>query len=51
MMLKVGHPVIALERQEFAGIGVKGMKTGDIRELTEAEVVQLRRLAGLSERD
>ena len=51
MMLKVGHPVLALERQEFAAIGVKGMKTGEIRELTDREVAGIRKLAGLSERD
>ena len=49
MLLKVGHPVLALERQEFAGIGVKGLKTGVMRELTEPEVARLRKLAGLSD--
>jgi pseudouridine synthase len=51
MLLKVGHPVLALERREFAGIGLSGLKVGQVRELTPPELGRLRELAGLSERD
>ena len=45
MMLKVGHPVLELRRESFAGITLRGMKHGQVRELTAAEVRRLREMA------
>ncbi len=45
MMLKLGHPVLELRRQSFAGLTLRGMKLGEVRELTAAEVQQLQALA------
>jgi pseudouridine synthase len=42
MMLKVGHPVLELRRQSFAGLTLRGMERGEVRELTAAEVQSLR---------
>ncbi len=47
IMLHVGHPVLALRRESFAGIPVRGMKPGEVRPLTTAEVRRLRKMAGL----
>lgn len=47
MLLKVGHPVLELRRQSFAGLTLHGMKHGEVRELTAAEV---QRLQGMVER-
>lgn len=46
MLLKVGHPVLELRRESFAGITLRGMKRGQVRELTAGEVERLRVLAG-----
>ena len=40
----VGHPVQRLFRADYAGIGVNGMMAGEWRELTSAEVRQLKAL-------
>ena len=45
LMLTLGHPVIELHRQSFAGIDVRGLDRGKARELTPAEVRSLRALA------
>ncbi|MFN8109793.1 MAG: pseudouridine synthase [Thermoleophilia bacterium] len=42
----VGHPVQRLHRVRFAGIGVGGLRTGQWRTLTAAELARLRRVAG-----
>ncbi len=49
MMLKVGHPVLSLRREEFAGISVQRMKPGELRALTAGEVGRLRTMVGLTE--
>ena len=46
-LLKVGHPVLELRRESFAGITLRGMKHGEVRELTAAEV---QRLQGMADR-
>jgi pseudouridine synthase len=45
MLQKVGHPVFHLHRERFASISAEGMEPGDVRELTESEVRDLRVLA------
>ncbi|MFH1688104.1 MAG: pseudouridine synthase [bacterium] len=45
---KVGHPVLTLERIEFAGIRLTALKRGRWRYLTGEEIVQLKRLVGLA---
>ena len=45
MCQKVGHPVQKLKRISFAGIGVKGLKLGEFRFLTPAEIQRLKELA------
>lgn len=45
MLKTVGHPVFALRRERFASISAEGMELGAVRELTEAEVNDLRILA------
>jgi pseudouridine synthase len=47
MLLKVGHPVLSLRRVEFAGIGIVGLKPGDLRPLNPVEVRRLRKIVGL----
>lgn len=42
MMAAVGHEVIALKRVSFAGLTLTGVKRGQYRPLTEAEVAHLR---------
>ena len=42
MMLKVGYPVLELRRVSFAGLTLRGMKGGEVRALTAAEVQKLR---------
>jgi len=51
MMKAVGHPVIHLERTNFAGLTVPDLKSGTWRELTPDEVQQLYRLVGLDPDD
>ena len=41
MMEALGHQVIKLQRVAFAGISFHGLRVGDARELTQAEVNQL----------
>jgi 23S rRNA pseudouridine2605 synthase len=43
MLAAVGHPVTRLHRSSYAGLGVEGLEPGEWRELTRAEVDQLRR--------
>ncbi|MDF1544229.1 MAG: pseudouridine synthase [bacterium] len=43
----VGHPVQRLTRTEFAGINSGGLKAGDWRHLTPAEVKKLQSIVGL----
>ena len=43
----VGHPVLSLRRITFAGIEVNGMRPGEWRNLTPAEVAALKALVGL----
>ena len=42
MCAAVGHPVRRLHRSRYAGLNVDGLEPGDWRELTPAEVAQLR---------
>ena len=44
----VGHPVTRLHRSRYAGLDLKGLAPGEWRELRRNEVVDLRRLVGLS---
>jgi 23S rRNA pseudouridine2605 synthase len=46
MCAAVGHPVRALHRSRYAGLGVGGLAPGAWRELTEEEVGRLRAVAG-----
>jgi 23S rRNA pseudouridine2605 synthase len=48
MFEAVDHPVLSLRREAFAGITTRGMKRGELRELTPAEVRRLKRIAGLA---
>jgi 23S rRNA pseudouridine2605 synthase len=43
----VGHPVKRLRRTAYAGLDVRGLRPGESRLLTRAEVNALRRLVGL----
>jgi pseudouridine synthase len=43
----VGHPVKRLTRIKFAGLTEEGLKKGDWRYLTQAELDRLKRLVGL----
>ncbi len=45
MMAYLGHHVMDLRRQSFAGIGLGDLRLGKTRELTEAEVRRLQKLA------
>ena len=46
LMEAVGAPVQKLHRADYGGIGVAGMRPGEVRELTRAEVQSLRAQAG-----
>ena len=46
LMGAVGAPVQKLHRADYGGIGVGGMRPGEVRELTRAEVQSLRAQAG-----
>jgi 23S rRNA pseudouridine2605 synthase len=46
LMEAVGAPVQKLYRADYGGIGVGGMRPGEVRELTRAEVQSLRAQAG-----
>jgi pseudouridine synthase len=37
----IGHPVVRLRRTRIGRIGVKGLKPGDLRDLTQAEIDEL----------
>ncbi|MBN9685275.1 MULTISPECIES: pseudouridine synthase [unclassified Corallococcus] len=41
----VGHPVVRLFRPNYAGIGVEGLRPGELRKLKTAEVMQLTEVA------
>jgi len=43
----IGHPVLKLIRVSFAGQRGDGLRPGESRPLTEAEIDSLRRVAGL----
>lgn len=45
MLEKIGCPVMKLKRERYGFLTLRGMNTGDIRELTPHEVKQLRVLA------
>lgn len=47
LMLRVGHPVLALRRESFAGLSTRGMRPGEVRALTSQEMQKLRRISGL----
>jgi len=38
MFFRIGHPVIRLKRVAISFFNIKGLKPGDFRELTPAEV-------------
>lgn len=44
MMQAVGLEVVWLKRTRFAGLDLQGMRTGEVRELTKAELSRLNRL-------
>ncbi len=44
MLQSIGHPVIDLLRESFAGVSVKGLQAGQLRELTPDEVHILKNL-------
>ena len=46
LMEAVGAPVLKLHRADYGGIGVEGLRPGDYRELTRAELQLLRDQAG-----
>ena len=46
LMEAVGAPVQKLFRADYGGIGVAGMRPGEVRQLTRAEVERLRAQAG-----
>src|SRR2546426_5425056 len=46
LMEAVGAPVQKLHRADYGGIGVAGMRPGEARELTRAEVQMLRAQSG-----
>lgn len=50
MLKTVGYPVFALRRERFASISAEGMEMGAVRELTDAEVQDLRILAARKSR-
>ena len=45
MLEAIGHPVQKLKREQYAFLDLRGLTTGDSRELTPHEVKQLRALA------
>jgi len=45
MLDAIGHPVIRLKRVRFAFLDLKGLKLGEFRDLTKAEVGKLQSLA------
>jgi 23S rRNA pseudouridine2605 synthase len=47
MFETVGHPVVKLHRVSFAGLTLRGLKSGEWRYLKDPEVNGLRRLAGM----
>jgi 23S rRNA pseudouridine2605 synthase len=42
----VGHPVRRLHRSRYAGLGLKGLRTGEWRPLSRDEVARVARVAG-----
>lgn len=47
MMAAVGHKVVSLKRVRFGPLTLTGMKAGEWRKLTAAELAQLKRAAGI----
>ncbi len=47
MLAAVGHPVVALERARYASLSVRGLAPGAWRDLTPAELAQLRRITAV----
>ena len=43
MFAAIGHPVVRLRRTRLGPLGVRGLKPGDVRDLTRDEVAALRR--------
>jgi 23S rRNA pseudouridine2605 synthase len=50
MCESIGHPVMKLLRVAFADIGIEGVPPGETRELTDQEIAELQKLAGVSRR-
>jgi 23S rRNA pseudouridine2605 synthase len=48
MLAAVGSPVVRLHRSRYAGLGLGSLASGEWRQLTQAEVAELRRLVGLA---
>jgi 23S rRNA pseudouridine2605 synthase len=48
LLATIGHPVLKLRRIAYAGITARGLRPGQWRALTVAEVSQLQRLAGIT---
>jgi len=48
MCAHVGHPVRRLRRINMGGIGLRGLKPGEWRHLSEGEVKQLKEVTGIS---
>jgi 23S rRNA pseudouridine2605 synthase len=48
MLAAVGSPVVLLHRSRYAGLGLGTLAPGEWRTLTEAELLALRQLVGLS---
>lgn len=46
MLEAVGHPVLRLHRRRFGPLDDEGLRIGESRRLTDAEVIALRRCAG-----
>jgi 23S rRNA pseudouridine2605 synthase len=42
MLDAVGHPVESLRRIRFGPLGIRGLRPGDWRDLTDAEVEKLK---------
>ncbi|WP_243290110.1 pseudouridine synthase [Bacillus sp. FJAT-47783] len=45
MFERIGHPVLKLKRERFAFLDLRGLRPGDVRELSPHEVKRLRQIA------
>lgn len=48
MLEAINHPVLFLRRESFANLTLEGLKKGQWRDLTQEELAEMRRLAGIS---